>query len=68
MLGDAAILLTIGLIAVLIAAGGAWWIAAVAVAILILLPATLIGLRRNFHDAMRFRKFLDSVRQPAHRR
>jgi hypothetical protein len=56
---DLATVFAIALVAVLIAAGGAWLIVAVAVAVLVLLPASLIGLRRHFEAATRLRQELD---------
>jgi len=63
MVGDVAILLIIGLIAVLLAAGHEWTVVAACVAVLVLLPATVLGLRRHFEGADRLRRVLDRARQ-----
>jgi di/tricarboxylate transporter len=49
----------IALVAVLVAAGGLWLIVAVPVAVLVLLPAALFGLRGQFEAATRLRRELE---------
>jgi hypothetical protein len=46
----------IALIAVLVAAGGLWLIIAVVVAVSVLLPAALFGLRHQFEAATKVRR------------
>ena len=62
MLRDLAILVVIGVIALLVAAGGGWSIVAVCIAVFILLPATVIGLWRHFDAANRSTRLLLLVR------
>jgi hypothetical protein len=52
-------LFAVALVAVLIAAGGVWLIAAVPVAVFVLLPASLIGLRHQFEAATTLRKEIE---------
>ncbi len=59
MWADIVALFAIALVAVLVATGGVWLIVAVPVAVLVLLPASLIGLRRQFESATRLRKDLE---------
>ena len=59
-------LVAIALVAVLVAAGGVWLIVAVPVAVFVLIPASLIGLRNHFEAATILRKELErmSATQP----
>ena len=56
---DVTTIFAIALVAVLVAAGGLWLIVAVPVAVLVLLPAALLGLRRQFEAANRLRRELE---------
>jgi hypothetical protein len=58
---DVAIVFAIALVAVLVAAGGVWLFVAVPVAVLVLLPAAVLGLGRHFEAATRVRKELERL-------
>jgi hypothetical protein len=52
-------LFAIALVAVLVAAGGVWLLVAIPVAVFVLIPASLIGLRHQFEAATSLRKELE---------
>ena len=56
---DVATMFAIALVAVLVAAGGVWLFVAVPVEVLVLLPAALFGMRRQFEAANRLRRELE---------